>query len=182
MDMQGYFYDEYEREKNERKAKKKGKQRDTIEENYKQNVEHKKPFFEPDERRASPLVAERREDRHRSKKNRRHRSSKSRSGSSSSPSTSKEKKSPRRHQHQHHHHHKSSSVKRDKENKKNLEFKWENPEVMGSIPPSEYTITHINQNYDILVSYKHTYRTNIWIDSLWLYNLNKKNIKAIGRS
>jgi hypothetical protein len=35
---------------------------------------------------------------------------------------------------------------------KEAEFGWKNTETLGSIPPSDYTITHINQNYDLLVS------------------------------
>ena len=40
---------------------------------------------------------------------------------------------------------------KNKMNKEN-EFGWKNTETLGSIPPSDYTITHINQNYDLLVS------------------------------
>lgn len=34
---------------------------------------------------------------------------------------------------------------------KEAEFGWKQTETLGSIPPSDYTITHINQNYDLLV-------------------------------
>ena len=32
------------------------------------------------------------------------------------------------------------------------EFGWKKTDTLGSIPPSDYTITSINQNYDLLVS------------------------------
>lgn len=35
---------------------------------------------------------------------------------------------------------------------KEAEFGWKETKTLGSIPPSDYTITHINQNYDLLVT------------------------------
>ena len=51
---------------------------------------------------------------------------------------------------------------RDKQNKntdkeqiakdlKDAEFKWKSLETLGSMPPDDYTVTHINQNHDLLV-------------------------------
>lgn len=34
---------------------------------------------------------------------------------------------------------------------KDLEFNWNHVETLGSEPPSNYTITHINQNHDLMV-------------------------------
>ena len=33
-----------------------------------------------------------------------------------------------------------------------IEFKWQKVETLGSIPPNDYTITNISQNYDLLVN------------------------------
>lgn len=30
------------------------------------------------------------------------------------------------------------------------EFGWKNTETLNSVPPSDYTITHVNQNHDLL--------------------------------
>ena len=51
----------------------------------------------------------------------------------------------------------SRSVKEDEKSLqlKEAEFGWKNTETLGSIPPSDYTITHINQNYDLLVRLIH---------------------------
>jgi hypothetical protein len=36
-------------------------------------------------------------------------------------------------------------------NLKEIEFGWKQPETLGSVPPSDYTITNINQNHDLTV-------------------------------
>jgi hypothetical protein len=43
---------------------------------------------------------------------------------------------------------------KSKEELKEAEFKWKNVETAGSLPPSDYTITNINQNQDLLVKIK----------------------------
>ena len=38
-----------------------------------------------------------------------------------------------------------------KKEKKNLEFNWKPVDTLNSIPPDDYTITHVNQDLDLLV-------------------------------
>ncbi len=40
---------------------------------------------------------------------------------------------------------------RSKSELREIEFQWKNIETLGSIPPNDYTITNISQNYDLLV-------------------------------
>jgi len=99
----------------------------------------------------------------RSSSNRSDRSSSRQSDRSSSRNNSREKHEPRD---------RSSSRSRDKYNrdgslkyyntgqhhkklsekeKRDVEFDWKPIETLRSVPPSDYTITHINQNHDLLV-------------------------------
>ena len=41
-----------------------------------------------------------------------------------------------------------------KEERKEAEFGWKNTETLGSVPPNDYTITTITQNYDLLVYFR----------------------------
>jgi hypothetical protein len=45
---------------------------------------------------------------------------------------------------------KSNQV-RSKEQLKEIEFGWKDTETLNSVPPNDYTVTHINQNHELLV-------------------------------
>lgn len=73
-----------------------------------------------------------------------------------SPRRQEKRNSPRRHEkHQSRNISRHSSTDKDrslsKSERREIEFGWKDTETLGSVPPNDYTITNITQNYDLLV-------------------------------
>ena len=73
-----------------------------------------------------------------------------------SPRRQEKRNSPRRHdKHQSRNISRHSSTDKDrslsKSERREIEFGWKDTETLGSVPPNDYTITNITQNYDLLV-------------------------------
>jgi hypothetical protein len=46
------------------------------------------------------------------------------------------------------------SAPRSHESLKEKEFGWKQIETLNSVPPNDYTVTHINQNHELLVRFR----------------------------
>jgi hypothetical protein len=42
-------------------------------------------------------------------------------------------------------------IEKPQENLREIEYAWKQTETLNSVPPNDYTVTHINQNHELMV-------------------------------